>query len=232
MLIHGFTGAPHEVEPIGQALMSQGVSSIGPLLPGHGTDVHDLNHTSWQAWVEAVEDAIQEALHRWRAVFVGGLSMGGSLALLAAARWSTELNGAVVLAAPVRLHHFALPLLPLIARWRQSRAKTGTGLTDPSLVAERVCYDHQPLRGVVQLMRLLHVVRERLPAVTCPVFLAHSRRDRTIPFRNLRAIEEGISSRWIQTLVLEASDHLLPLDLEREQLFAGIGEFIREHRGT
>ena len=226
VLIHGFTGAPQEVEPIASALAEQGVSSIGPLLPGHGSEVSRLNRVDWRAWTGAVEDAYREARRRWGSVLVGGLSMGGGLALHLAAHHSAALRGAVALATPLRLHHLALPILPWLSRVIDSTTKKGIGISDPALARARVSYDRRPLAGALQLDRFLGALRQELHAVTCPLFLAHSRGDHAIPFSSMGEIVAGVSSRSIDTLELSRSDHILPLDVEREQLIERIVRFV------
>ena len=42
LLLHGLTGAPSEVRPVGEALARAGFRAVGPLLPGHGTTPQDL----------------------------------------------------------------------------------------------------------------------------------------------------------------------------------------------
>lgn len=156
--------------------------------------------------------------------------MGGALALHLAAHHSTELQGAIALATPLRLHHPALPILPLLSRVVDSTPKKGIGVSDPVLARARVSYDRRPLAGVLQLNRFLSALRKELHAVTCPLFLAHSRGDLGISFSNMGAIAAGVSSRSIDLLELSRSDHILPLDVEREQLFERIIAFVQANR--
>src|SRR5436190_12046286 len=90
LLLHGLTGSPAEVRPIGEALAKAGFRAVGPLLPGHGTTPEDLYVTTRGDLVNAVTSALL-SLRGARRVFLCGLSMGGLLALNLAARdWSAE----------------------------------------------------------------------------------------------------------------------------------------------
>src|SRR5947207_15572 len=81
LLIHGFTGSPPEVRPLGEYLAQQGLVVHGVRLPGHGTRPEDLLAVTWQDWAAHVREAL-DALHaECETVFVGGLSMGGLLTL-------------------------------------------------------------------------------------------------------------------------------------------------------
>ena len=52
MLIHGFTGSPPEMRLIADYLNQRGLTVSGPLLPGHGTSIEDLNKRKWQEWTQ------------------------------------------------------------------------------------------------------------------------------------------------------------------------------------
>src|SRR5438105_2148507 len=80
LLLHGLTGAPSEVRPVGEALAKAGMRAVGPLLPGHGTSAEDLNGIGRRD----LESAARRELDRLsgaRRTFVCGLSMGALLAL-------------------------------------------------------------------------------------------------------------------------------------------------------
>ena len=81
LLLHGLGGSPEWMRPWAEYLTAQGYSVSTPLLPGHGT--------SWQVSGHPMDGpyrAADGALHRvaWSLlseVAVGGLSVGGALAL-------------------------------------------------------------------------------------------------------------------------------------------------------
>ncbi|MBW4094621.1 MAG: alpha/beta fold hydrolase, partial [Acidobacteria bacterium] len=78
---HGFTGSLVSMEPWAQYLADQGFAVALPLLPGHGTTWQDMSTKRWQAWYQAFEESFLKLSDRCDAVFVAGLSMGGTLAL-------------------------------------------------------------------------------------------------------------------------------------------------------
>src|SRR2546423_256151 len=81
LLCHGFTGTPASMRAWGAHLAGAGFTVRCPLLPGHGTRWQDLNRTTWEDWYGAVREALLALLATCRTVFVGGLSMGGTLTL-------------------------------------------------------------------------------------------------------------------------------------------------------
>src|SRR5438128_7295883 len=78
LLLHGLTGAPSEVRPVGEALARAGFRAIGPLLPGHGTSPHDLEAVTRADLLDAATDALR-SLRGARRVFLCGLSLGALL---------------------------------------------------------------------------------------------------------------------------------------------------------
>ncbi len=95
LLIHGFTGSPPEMRLVGDYLHQRGFTVSGPLLPGHGTTVEDMNRCQWTDWTNHVEKALADLQARCETVFVGGLSMGSLLTLYLAAH-HPELHGAIL----------------------------------------------------------------------------------------------------------------------------------------
>src|SRR3954452_5961427 len=75
LLLHGLTGSPAEVRPVGEALARAGVRAVGPLLPGHGTSPEALYVTTRADLLHAAEPALL-SLHGARRIFLCGLSVG------------------------------------------------------------------------------------------------------------------------------------------------------------
>jgi carboxylesterase len=112
LCLHGFTGSPAEMRPLGSFLAECGYTALGPVLPQHGGLPHELKGVKWRAWAQAAHSALDQLAARCEHVFVAGLSMGGLLTLhLAACECHrapeegrrTPVRGIVVMAAPAGL---------------------------------------------------------------------------------------------------------------------------------
>lgn len=113
LCVHGFTGSPAEMRPLGEYLADQGFTVEGPLLPGHGGLPHELKGTTWRDWVRTARDALNMLEERCASVFIAGLSMGGLITLHLAASACrraacdgkrTPLHGVVVMGAPAAVN--------------------------------------------------------------------------------------------------------------------------------
>src|ERR1700737_1433989 len=90
LLLHGLTGSPAEMRPVGEALAAAGFRAGGPLLPRHGTTPEDLDTTTRFELLDAARSALL-SLRGARQVFLCGLSAGALLTIQLAARgWARE----------------------------------------------------------------------------------------------------------------------------------------------
>src|SRR5215831_10767847 len=83
LLLHGFTGSPWDVRPLGERLAARGMFVRAIRLPGHGSTPAAMAAVSHRDWEQATEDALR-SLSSYRNVFVAGLSVGALLAVLLA----------------------------------------------------------------------------------------------------------------------------------------------------
>ncbi|PJF48958.1 MAG: alpha/beta fold hydrolase [Chloroflexi bacterium] len=113
LCLHGFTGSPAEMRPLGEYLAERGYTVEGPLLPKHGGMPHELKGATWRSWVACARDALNALADRCPHIFIAGLSMGGLIALHLAASecyrttcngHPSPLRGIIVMAAPMMLN--------------------------------------------------------------------------------------------------------------------------------
>jgi carboxylesterase len=95
-MVHGFTGSPASMRPMGTWFAEQGMSVIGVRLPGHGTTVEDLHHRPWTEWFREVDAALTELRVGCSTAVVFGQSMAASLAVHLAASRPDEVDGLVL----------------------------------------------------------------------------------------------------------------------------------------
>jgi len=112
LLVHGFPGTPAEMRPLGRALNRSGWTVRGMLLPGFGAEIERLPHTRYDEWLGAVCREVEAARHSGQPLLLAGYSMGGALAIAAAAQIPPD---ALVLLAPFwKLEHVLWKALPVL----------------------------------------------------------------------------------------------------------------------
>lgn len=231
LLIHGFTGSPKEVEPLGEYLAGQGYTALGIRLFAHATSPQDMNRAHWQDWVASVEDGWHILQGATEHIFIIGLSMGGVLALYHAAR--LEVAGAVALSTPYKLvSDPRLALMKYVWRLMPFIKKEDPDWHDATQMEEHFSYDMYPTHSVYELIKLLEEMRSVLDEINVPTLLMHSKNDLGVPpenmsliYNDLRLPEDKKRKVWF-----ENSGHILTRDLEKDRVFAIIHRFLEENQ--
>lgn len=231
LLIHGFTGTPKEMRWMGEYLARAGHTVLGIRLAGHATHPDDLPRCKWQDWLASVEDGLNLLKGVARRTYVMGLSMGGILSLLAAARY--PLAGVVAMSTP-----YALPPDPrlryarLIARVMKTIAKGPPDWRDPAAGRDHADYPAYPVAGIAELADLLVEMRAALPAIRVPVLLIHSRADSGVLPENMERIYAALTTADKSMLWVENSSHVITREPDRETVFQAALDFIRRTGGA
>ncbi len=231
LLIHGFTGTPAEMRPLGIHLNQQGYTVLGIRLFGHATRPEDMiraRRGDWLTDVEAGMDMLQGACDRVAAV---GLSMGGLLALWAGAQ---AVVGAVVcLSTPMAMpRNGHMRFARALSRLVPYVSKGKPDWHDPEAAPRHVTYPVYPTRAAAELRDLIRDVRQILPKVQVPLLVVQARGDRAVPPDSMAIILENVTSTDKQSLWLEDSGHVITRDRQRQAVFAATSAFLAHSMGA
>jgi carboxylesterase len=215
---------------IGDYLHARGMTVHAPLLPGHGTDPADLNRRRWMEFAERVDQAYAELQARSEQVVLAGLSMGALLALHHAAR-DPSVPAAVVYSPALRLRDPLSMLLPLLKHFTPFWAKPRAVLMDPEAGGRLWSYPTAPTRAGHELLKLQRQVRRDLPRVTCPLLIVHSTLDDQLHPACPHWVNDRVSSRDKELLLLHNSGHALTVDREWELVAERTYAFIQARLG-
>ncbi len=224
LLVHGFTGSPYSLRPVGNFVGEGGIGWFGVRLPGHGTTWEDLGTRTSSEWVEAVETAYQKMKTEHDEVFVVGLSFGVALSLDLAARHS-EIPGLVSIAGFLLTKDPRRVLAPLISKMVKSLPGVGNDICDPE--GRELCYDRVPTAATYSMLKFVKGVRDELPDVKSPILIMHSNNDHTAHPDNAELIHSRVSSTDKQLVWLDRSYHVLTLDHDKQEVFERTYEFIK-----
>ncbi len=230
LCLHGLTGTPYEVRPLGEGLAAAGFATAGPALPGHLTRPEDLAAIgSWRDWLDAARDAARRLRERHRSVYVAGLSMGGLLSLALAAEG--EVDAIAAIGTPLRLSLPVRLAVPLLWRVRPHLAKRGgSDIRDDAARARHPGYSVMPLRAVHELVRLQRHVESVLPRVQQPILVAHGALDATARPADADEIARRVRSTERIVHRYERSGHVVPVDFDGAALVADVVRFFRLRR--
>lgn len=220
VLLHGFTGNPAHFRHLGGQLADRGYTITAPLLPGHGRTIEDLGGVGRHDWEEATLDTIREVGDHHR-VHIVGLSMGGLLGVVAAAR--TPVATLTTINSPVRFRDRRVRFAR-IARFFKPELRWPEGpppSLDPEVAPHWIHLDGFPLIAAAELFTLSRYALHVAPRVRCPTLVIQSKADDTShpdSGRRLRAALGGDS----RLLWLEHSMHNALFDSERDVILDAI----------
>lgn len=234
LLIHGFTASPQEMRLLGEHLAGQGHAVLGIRLFAHATHLEDMVRARWRDWLASAEDGFHLLRDVSQRIVAMGLSQGGALALILAARF--PVLGVVAMATPFDLPpdprlRLLRPILRPLSLALKSIAKGPPTWVDPQAAVGRVAYTAYPVRAVPEVEGLLAAMRQILPEVRVPALLMHSRGDTLVPPGDMERIHDRLGTAEKTMQWVEHSSHGITLDADRETVFAAAADFVRRVAG-
>lgn len=228
LMVHGFTGSPASMRPIGDGLASGGLSVEGVRLPGHGTDVEDLRSRRWTEWVDAAAAGLDVLRERCRTVVAFGQSMGGAIVLSLAASRPYEVDG-IALTNPYVFDRRLLAV-PIGSRFLKDVKGVANDIARPG-VDERGD-SVMPVPAIAQMAALLKHVRTALPGIRQPIVVFRSGTDHVIPRSNAQKLLERIGSARRELVPCPNSYHVVTLDHDAPLVQERVLAFARELDGA
>jgi len=232
LLLHGFTGSPWDMRPLGEALAARGLHVKAPLLPGHGTTPEAMLEADHRHWEEAAHEALQ-SLRGFRQVFVAGLSMGALLGLRLAARFPERVRGLVLIAPAAR---FKGPKMALLKRLRHTKLlewvkpwvrKTATDLSDPVALAEAPILPAFPISRLNDLWILQEAALRDTSRVRCSTMVVVAEQDHVVDPEGGRWLAAQLTgSPVVRLLSLQEGYHIIPRDRGGPRMAAEVGNFL------
>jgi carboxylesterase len=228
LLIHGFTASPTEMRPLGNFLHQRGLTVSGICLPGHGTSPADLARFRWEDWYGAVETEFDNLHQACNVVFVAGLSAGGVLGTLLAAREPRRLRGLCLLCPAFYLHSRFLFLAPLLTPIIRSIPKS---TRDREYLAHHglFSYPDMPTPALTQLHHLIRRGRQQYSQVQQPTLIFLGQKDATVrPSSGIALFNRHISPDR-NLVFLPRADHILTVEPGAHFIFSRIHQFIEHY---
>lgn len=201
VLLHGLTATPWEVKPLAKYLAARNITVYAPVLPGHASTLDELEGTKWQSWLKVANESYTNLSKQYKKVFVGGVSLGGDLALLIAARQNT--TGVISIASPIWLKEKRTQFLWLLKYFVKYSPREVKG--DEKLHY----YEAFPTKAVDEMMEVVARTQSLIPLIEEPVLILQSRNDSRVEPRSAVFIEENLGSEKKELFWVEGNEHVV-----------------------
>ncbi|WP_010098121.1 alpha/beta hydrolase [Ornithinibacillus scapharcae] len=224
LIIHGFTGGPHELEPLTEYLKEQTDWHISvPTLPGHGRKLA-LEDVDYKSWIEAAEVSLKQLKEDFDVIYVIGFSMGGMIAAYLAAKY--KVDKLVLLATAGKYLSF-----------KQISVDTFEVIKDglTGKLGQNKIYRHYkrklgsvPLKANLEFLKLVRLTRKSLKDVEAPVLIAQGQMDSMVPYKTAYYLDKEIPAKKKEVVFFERSRHLICLGNDKDTLNRMVHEFLEK----
>ena len=230
VLIHSYLAVPEEVEALARYLRKRGIWVYAPRLPGHGTSSEDLAGRKCREWVEAVENSYILMSTICDRIVVGGVGVGGNLALDLAARVD-EVAGVFALSPPLALRNYSINFMPGKDVWnrvinKMKRDENNSHSFEFSHGNPHVNYSQNPVAGVAEVGEYLESIEKEYTAISQPALIIQADKNPVVDPMGSLQLYGKITSPNKEFCLLSYDRHVLVNGEGAEKVFKKIGTFI------
>lgn len=223
LCIHGFTGAPYEVEPLADYLKNMHPEWVFriPTLPGHGETL-SLRGIKFNEWIACAEREYLELASQCEKVYVIGFSMGGLIAGYLAANY--KVDKLVLLSAAA---YYLNPKQMAAELKEMARDLVNGNLEENELFLRyKRKITETPLSSALQFRKLVSFIRPQLTLIKSPTFIAQGESDGLVPPKSAEFLYESIPAEQKQLAYIKESAHHICHCRERAALFSQVDNFL------
>jgi carboxylesterase len=233
LLLHGLGGGVYEMELLGQSLYEHGYTVQGIAYPGHDRAAEKMPASTWQEWFAHIQATYTQLQAQYHHITVIGFSTGCPLALQLASQ--VPVQRLVLLSPYLAIRYQWFYLLPAEAYLYtlgyaiEDLPRLGLPIRDRAMKteAERVIFFRTfNTKAVRSAAELITFVKPKVPDIRVPTLIVQPKRDRVVAPWGAQWLYDHLGSQDKMLRWLEDSDHIVPLDLEREQVFRWIRDFL------
>lgn len=218
LLAHGLGASPHEVKDLADYLAGKGLTVYAVRLDGHGTSIDDLARTKWEDWYRNYKRAYDSMNLAKEKVFVGGMSLGGLLALKLAE--DEQADGIIALAPAMILDDKRTDYAWLFKYFTEYSSRSLDG------EEKNYYYSKFPVASVAEMVEFSKIVKKDLGKINEPMLLMQYKNDTRVSPESSQLAYDSISSENKQLIWINGTGHVFITEEGMEQYFEQIYQFI------
>lgn len=224
LFIHGFTGAPDEIEPLADHLKRRADWEIRTVtLPGHG-ETETLKGIRYQSWVAAAEEELKLLVKSCDTVYLVGFSMGGVIAGHLTTKYPVTklvlLSTAVYYINPKQM---LKDLKKMAADFLKGELKHNTLFKH-----YRKKIQETPFRATVEFQKLVRELKPSFQHIHIPTLIVQGERDGVVPVKSANYLYNTIPASEKTLVFLPHSSHHICQGEDQDELLKTVESFLAE----
>jgi esterase/lipase/1-acyl-sn-glycerol-3-phosphate acyltransferase len=232
LLIHGYMAAPEEMNAFAHYLHDKSFTVYVPRLKGHGTSPEDLAQTTFEQWIESVEEAFVVLRHSCKKIIVGGFSTGAGLALELSTRMD-DIAAVFAVAPPMRLQDLGSYFVPAIDAWNAMIKKIHLDTIAKEFIENHpenphINYARNPVAGIHQLEKLMEYLEPKLKTIDKPTLVVQSRKDPVVNPKGTLKLFEGLGPDIKEYFIFDYDRHGILIGEGVKRVYRAIEQFIEQ----
>ncbi|TVP83790.1 MAG: alpha/beta fold hydrolase [Alkalicoccus sp.] len=227
LIIHGFTGAPKEVEDIQNHFAGDSWLVYTPELPGHDGTRESMRDADYRAWVYKAQVALEELIKRCDEVYIIGFSMGGVIAGYLAARYPVD---RLVLISSAVFYLNPKQIAEDLKGWFLEGIRGELDQNDIyRFYREKI--KRTPVSAAVEFTKLVKKLRHALNDINVPTLIVQGEKDGLVPVRSAEYIYEHIRSEDKEIYFFEEAKHYIWYGSDKEAFLKKLESFLKTPAG-
>ncbi|ARI77962.1 alpha/beta hydrolase [Halobacillus mangrovi] len=222
LFIHGFGGAPYELEPLYHKLKESTEWKLKvPILPGHD-EGESLEEKEYREWVDKAEDDLKGLISECDKVYLIGYSMGGVIAAYLSTKYTVD--KLILLSTSA---HYLDPAQ--LAKDILKMAKEGLqgDLKENDLFQRYIRrMGAAPMSASLEFQKLVNDLRPFFHQVKVPALIIQGAEDGLLPPKSAQFIYDSIQSTEKTLHFLPQSKHMVCHGPEQSDLLHLVCEFL------
>ena len=219
LIIHGFAGSLHEIEPLNKHLLSQGFITLCPKLEGHTGRKKDLAKTNYCEWIQSAEEGLMKLEEQCEEVILIGFSMGGLIAMNLALKH--RISALITLSSPIYYWDLKRVGANIINDFKN---REFAYLKNYILAAFRI-----PFAAMINFRLLLCKTKPLVNEIKCPIFVAQGLIDDTVKYKSAEYIYTKAESEIREIRYYNNSQHIICCGDDKDELFKDVTLFINAY---
>ncbi len=216
LIIHGFGGGIHEIEPLTNHLRDSGYIIACPKLKGHTGISKDMKSADYQDWITSAEEELINLMEKTQNVAIIGFSMGGLIAVNLACKY--EIKAVVTINTPIYYWNLKRVFLNIMD---DCKRRTFTNIKR-YINAKKV----SPMNSMINFLRILNITKTKLTRISCPFLILQTIDDDTTQLRSANYIYNNIKSTKKRINLYDKGGHLVLLSSYSGKIIEDIESFL------